>query len=154
MELCKAARLVLGLCQRFVAVAGNSCLPVPVLVAFLSGQVDGGLVTFGSGANQFSLEFVPIGNAGNSADGPRGAVNYEYGMMKYEVTRAAIEKYNADYGTANGLEIPVSDMTPWGGSSGSACSFFVMAHGRTFRQLVEYEPGLPRGIQVYRVWRG
>lgn len=116
MELCKAARLVLGLCQRFVAVAGNSCLPVPVLVAFLSGQVDGGLVMFGSGANQFSLEFVPIGNAGNSADGPRGAVNYEYGMMKYEVTRAAIEKYNADYGTANGLEIPVSDMTPWGGN--------------------------------------
>lgn len=55
--------------------------------------------TFGSGANQFSMEFVPIGSPGNAADAtgnpnPAGAVPYEFNMGKYEVSRDMITKAN------------------------------------------------------------
>jgi formylglycine-generating enzyme len=68
------------------------------------------LVLFGSGANQFNMEFVPIGNPGNAADttgnpNPAGAVSYNYSMGKFEVSEDMINKYNAEYGTANGLAI-------------------------------------------------
>ena len=69
-----------------------------------------GVVTFGSGANQFSMEFVTIGNPGNAADttgdpNPAGAVAYEYGIGKFEVSEDMITKYNANFGTANSLVI-------------------------------------------------
>ncbi|MFM2216579.1 MAG: hypothetical protein RL240_897, partial [Planctomycetota bacterium] len=59
-----------------------------------------GVVTFGSGANQFNMEFVTIGNPGNAADttgdpNPAGAVAYEYGIGKFEVSEDMIEKFNA-----------------------------------------------------------
>jgi len=59
-----------------------------------------GTVTFGSGGNTFSMEFVTIGNAGNAADitgapNPAGAVGYEYGIGKFEVSVDMITKYNA-----------------------------------------------------------
>jgi hypothetical protein len=59
-----------------------------------------GVVTFGSGANQFSMEFVTIGNPGNAADttgapNPAGAVAYEYGIGKFEVSEDMITKFNA-----------------------------------------------------------
>jgi hypothetical protein len=45
--------------------------------------------TFGSGANQFSIDFVTIGNSGNASHpslsvGPIGSVNYVYNIGKYE----------------------------------------------------------------------
>jgi hypothetical protein len=69
-----------------------------------------GVVTFGSGANQFSMEFVTIGNPGNAADttgapNPAGAVAYEYGIGKFEVSEDMITKYNANFGIANSLVI-------------------------------------------------
>jgi formylglycine-generating enzyme len=69
-----------------------------------------GTITFGSGANQFNMEFVPIGNPGNAADitgspNPAGAVGYEYGIGKFEVSEEMITKYNANFGTANSLVI-------------------------------------------------
>jgi hypothetical protein len=69
-----------------------------------------GTITFGSGANQFNMEFVPIGNPGNAADitgspNPAGAVGYEYGLGKFEVSEEMITKYNANFGTANSLVI-------------------------------------------------
>jgi hypothetical protein len=69
-----------------------------------------GVVSFGSGANQFNMEFVTIGNAGNAADttgapNPAGAVGYEYGLGKFEVSEDMITKYNANFGTANSLVI-------------------------------------------------
>jgi formylglycine-generating enzyme required for sulfatase activity len=75
----------------------------------------GGTVTFGSGANAFDMTFVTIGNPGNAADttgnpNPAGAVDYEYGIGKFEVSRDMITKYNADFGTANSLEITLWDM--------------------------------------------
>ncbi len=59
-----------------------------------------GVVSFGSGANQFNMEFVTIGNAGNAADttgapNPAGAVGYEYGIGKFEVSEDMINKFNA-----------------------------------------------------------
>ena len=48
--------------------------------------------TFGSGANQFQIEFVTIGNPGNPADttgdpNPAGSVPYEYRIGKYEIPK-------------------------------------------------------------------
>ncbi len=56
--------------------------------------------TFGSGANQFDIDFVDIGNAGNSADttgvpNPAGSVSYGYRMGTYEITQTAIDKATA-----------------------------------------------------------
>jgi formylglycine-generating enzyme required for sulfatase activity len=73
--------------------------------------------TFGSGANQFQMDFVTIGNPGNTADttgfpNPAGRVNYVYNIGKYEVSRGMIEKANA----AGGLGITLQDMTSYGGN--------------------------------------
>jgi formylglycine-generating enzyme len=58
------------------------------------------LETFGSGANQFSMEFVTIGNPGNAADttgrpNPAGSVAYTYNLGMYEVSRDQITKANS-----------------------------------------------------------
>ena len=58
------------------------------------------VVSFGTGSNQFNMEFVTIGNAGNAADttgspNPAGAVGYEYGIGKFEVSEDMITKFNA-----------------------------------------------------------
>ena len=55
--------------------------------------------TFGSGANQFSIDFVEIGNPGNAADttgspNPAGSVAYTYSMGKYEISRDVVNKAN------------------------------------------------------------
>jgi hypothetical protein len=59
-----------------------------------------GTVTFGSGGNTFNMDFVTIGNASNAADttgapNPAGAVGYEYGIGKFEVSEDMITKFNA-----------------------------------------------------------
>jgi formylglycine-generating enzyme required for sulfatase activity len=56
--------------------------------------------TFGSGANQFQIEFVTIGSPGNPADAtgepnPAGSVSYEYRIGKYEIPEDAVRKANA-----------------------------------------------------------
>ena len=73
-------------------------------------------VTFGSGGNTFNMEFVPIGNPGNADDttgnpNPAGAVGYNYGINKFEVSRDMITKYNANFGTANSLVITLDPQT-------------------------------------------
>ena len=75
------------------------------------------LETFGSGANQFSMDFVAIGNPGNAADttgspNPAGAVAYTYNLGKYEVSRDMITKANS----AGSLGITLQDMTSYGGN--------------------------------------
>lgn len=69
-----------------------------------------GTVTFGSGANQFAMDFVTIGDPGNAADtsgdpNPAGRVNYIYDIGKFEVSEDMITKYNANFGTSNNLVI-------------------------------------------------
>ena len=52
--------------------------------------------TFGSGANQFDIEFVPIGDPGNpSHPSGIGSVPYVYRMGKYEISEDMINKANA-----------------------------------------------------------
>jgi formylglycine-generating enzyme required for sulfatase activity len=72
--------------------------------------------TFGSGANQFDIDFRTIGNAGNAADtspAGYGAVGYTYRIGTYEVSRDMITKYNA---LGGGPTLTMSDMTPYGGN--------------------------------------
>lgn len=57
-------------------------------------------VTFGSGANSFNMEFVSVGNPGNSPDTtgspiPVGSVPYAYGIGMYEVSTDMVVKANA-----------------------------------------------------------
>lgn len=71
-------------------------------------QGQGLLQTFGSGTNQFQIEFVTIGNPGNAADttgwpNPAGAVNYTYHIAKYEIHLDIINKYNNQRGSSPGI---------------------------------------------------
>jgi formylglycine-generating enzyme required for sulfatase activity len=75
------------------------------------------LISFGSGTNQFSMDFVTIGNPGNAADttggpNPGGSVAYTYQIGKYEVSRDMIEKATS----AGSLGITLQDMTIYGGN--------------------------------------
>jgi sulfatase modifying factor 1 len=87
----------------------------------LGNYVQAGVVSFGSGTNQFNMEFVTIGNPGNAADttgnpNPAGSVGYVYGIGKYEVKRQMVNQYNSVYGTAQSLEITLADLTAYGGN--------------------------------------
>jgi sulfatase modifying factor 1 len=69
-------------------------------VASMAAPSFAALVTFGVGANQFQMEFVTIGSPGNAPDitgtpNPAGAVGYEYGIGKFEVSEDMITKFNA-----------------------------------------------------------
>jgi hypothetical protein len=69
-------------------------------VASMAPPSFAGVVTFGTGSNQFTMEFVTIGNPGNAADltgipNPAGAVGYTYGIGKFEVSEDMIAKFNA-----------------------------------------------------------
>ena len=92
-----------------------------LLLCIVPTASEAGTVTFGSGANTFTMDFATIGNPGNAADTtgdgrPAGSVGYEYGIGKFEVSRNMITKYNSAFGTANSLEISLFDMTSFGGN--------------------------------------
>ena len=87
---------------------------VSMAAAGMVSAVQAGTITFGSGANQFNMEFVTIGNPGNEPDARSnsrpvsatlGQVGYTYGIGKFEVSEDMINKYNANFGTANSLVI-------------------------------------------------
>ena len=63
------------------------------LMTHISAQAD----TFGGGTtNEFTIDFVDIGNMDNAADTTSyGAVPYEYRVGKYEITQDAITKATA-----------------------------------------------------------
>lgn len=64
--------------------------------------------TFGTGGNQFEVDFVTIGNAGNLADPATGygAVEYEYRIGVYEISNDQWNKFVSIAGepTANPIE--------------------------------------------------
>jgi hypothetical protein len=81
--------------------------------------------SFGSGANAFTMTFVPIGNPGNAVDttgnpNPAGSVGYHYNMGKYEVSRDMIIRANV----VGNLGITLHDMT----SSISVCCSYLPRH--------------------------
>ena len=94
---------------------------VGILTIGCNGAFAGSLLnTFGSGANQFTMEFVEVGNPGNAADttgspNPVGSVAYSYNIGKYEVSRDQITKAN----TQGNLNIDMMDMVNWGANGGN-----------------------------------
>jgi hypothetical protein len=93
---------------------------LPVVVAALTVMAFTSVAradTFGEGGNQFTIDFVDIGNPNNPADdtgapNPAGTVPYVYRMGKYEISRDMITKAN----TEDPLEITLYDMTSYGGN--------------------------------------
>ncbi|MEI7700928.1 MAG: SUMF1/EgtB/PvdO family nonheme iron enzyme [Planctomycetia bacterium] len=89
-----------------VSVLSNTVLP-------FGNCLQADVLFFGSvgvSGSHFGIDFVSIGNPGNAADttggpNPAGAVNYQYGTAKYEVSEGMISIYNGQYGTSQGLEI-------------------------------------------------
>lgn len=86
---------------------------------FLSIILGWGLVppsyadSFGVGTNQFSIEFVSVGNAGNGADANSrdqlGGVPYDYSMGTYEISQEQVNLAVA--GGLSGVGVG-----PWGGN--------------------------------------
>jgi formylglycine-generating enzyme required for sulfatase activity len=75
-----------------------------------SAQAD----TFGTTGNEFTIDFVNIGNTGNAVDTTGyGAVPYEYRAGKYEITQDAITK-----ATASGMANVTAG--PWTGNQPAA----------------------------------
>lgn len=74
--------------------------------------------TFGSGTNQFSIDFVTIGDPGNAADttgdpNPVGSVPYIYKISKYEVSREMVLKASA----LGNMGITLGDMSGYTSSA-------------------------------------
>ena len=70
--------------------------------------------TFGSGANQFRIDFVTVGNPGNSNDTTGyGGVPYSYRIGKYTISQNQV-----DAATRNGLRNVTS--APWSGDQPAA----------------------------------
>src|SRR4051812_29167112 len=74
-------------------------LLVAILSISFSDRAQGATLPFGSGANTFNIDFVPIGNPGNPADttgapNPAGSVVYNFQMGKYEISEDMINKAN------------------------------------------------------------
>ena len=95
--------------------------PIACLVILIASRapVHADLVlTFGTGPDEFTMEFVTIGNPGNVADttgtpNPAGAVPYTFGMGKYEVSRDMVTKANASSavdGTGSSLGITLTNL--------------------------------------------
>jgi len=57
--------------------------------------------TFGTGAYQFTIDFVPISGATNPASG-YGIVNNDYRMGTFEITNDQWDKFKLAYGTVTG----------------------------------------------------
>ena len=79
-----------------------STIVAALFAAFtLSYQPSAQADTFGTSGNEFTIDFVNIGNAGNAADTTGyGAVPYQYRVGTYEITQDAITKATAS-GMAN-----------------------------------------------------
>ena len=96
----------------------NQMFPSIVAVLFaavtLSIQPSAQADTFGTSGNEFTIDFVGIGNTGNAADTTTyGAVPYEYRASTYEITQNAITK-----ATASGMANVTAG--PWTGNQPAA----------------------------------
>ena len=91
------------------------CSTLPGVLAILcpSAQAD----TFGTLSNEFTIDFVDIGNPGNAPDttgapSPVGSVGYAYKIGEYEISRDMIAKASA----AGALGLTLADMNLFGGN--------------------------------------
>ncbi len=83
-----------------------------VAVLAVSAMAD----TFGTGDNQFTIDFVTIGNAGNAADTGgipgSGSVGYNYRIAKYEITNSQWNKFISAAGAPTG-NVNYDDPVPY-----------------------------------------
>jgi len=82
-----------------------------ILVVSQNGKTQTVKENFGNGGNNFSIDFVTIGNPGNAPHlslsvSPIGSVNYTYNIGKYEISREMIEKAS----NLGNLGITLADM--------------------------------------------
>ncbi len=100
--------------RRFSTKATLAAAVVALLASVLGSVASAD--TFGTGENQFTLDFVNIGNPGNAADtrllNACGKVDYDYRMGTYEISRDMITRASA----AGSLGITLADMTGYGGN--------------------------------------
>lgn len=85
------------------------------LILFCSTPAYADFDVFGAGGNQFQIEFVTVGDPGNSPNPNQldlGQVNYEYRIAKFEISRDMISKAN----TAGALGLAMADMSSLGGN--------------------------------------
>ena len=96
------------------SLAYSSILAALFAAVTLSIQSSAQADTFGTSGNEFTIDFVNIGNAGNAADTTTyGAVPYEYRASTYEITQDAINK-----ATASGMTNVTAG--PWTGNQPAA----------------------------------
>ena len=90
---------------------------IVLVLSSLSAQAQTITETFGSGANQFSIEFVAIGNSGNNSDSTGyGAVSYNYNIGIYEINRVQINKMSQAVNTGYAVPAVMADMRDYGGN--------------------------------------
>jgi formylglycine-generating enzyme required for sulfatase activity len=90
------------------------CIAMSFAAFTISPQISAHADTFGTNSNEFTIDFVNIGNAGNAVDTTGyGAVPYEYRIGKYEISQNAIDK-----ATASGMANVTAG--PWTGSQPAA----------------------------------
>jgi formylglycine-generating enzyme required for sulfatase activity len=83
--------------MRFAIQTFRRWFPVFALVAVNASVSSADVVTFGSKSNTFTLTFEAVEDPGNAADSTGyGAVDYSFGMSRYEITERMIDVYNAD----------------------------------------------------------
>ena len=82
-----------------------------VAVCVMAGANTASADIFGSGANQFAIDFVPISGSTNPASG-YGIVNHGYRMGTYEITNNQWNKFKAAYGTVTGSPSYAYDSDP------------------------------------------
>jgi formylglycine-generating enzyme required for sulfatase activity len=84
------------------------CIAMSFAAFTISPQTSAQADTFGTSGNEFTIDFVNIGNAGNAADTTEygnvptryGAVPYQYRLTIYEISQEAIDRATAS-GMAN-----------------------------------------------------
>jgi len=99
----------------------STCTTVSANSAAWSQELElNDLADVATNLNTFSIEFVPIGDAGNVADTTTyGAVSYDYCISKFEITEGNIAEYNADPANSTrlitidsrGTDKPATDIT-------------------------------------------
>lgn len=77
----------------------RNAFAISLCLCVMSGVVSAD--TFGTGANQFTIDFVSVSGSTNPTSG-YGIVNNDYRMGKYEITNAQWNKFKAAYGPVTG----------------------------------------------------
>lgn len=84
------------------------CVAALCVIAAAVARAD----TFGTGSNQFTIDFVTISAATNPASG-YGIVNNNYRMGTYEITNAQWNKFKVAYGPVKGTPSTAYEWDPY-----------------------------------------